>query len=187
MRLVTPRRVPLWTAVLSVVSLAVVFGTVGGFVPESQVPSAPAVVLDAVPTVNVGISLLAIATIGRGWRRIRRGDVDGHRRAMVGAMALFVTFLALYLYRLAAVGGATPFEGPEVVYLYVYLPVLIVHVGLAVLCLPLLFYALLLATVHSPAALRRTRHASAGRIVAPLWIASFALGIVVYLLTHVAY
>lgn len=187
MRVLTPDRVPTATAVLTVVSLALVFGAAGGFVPDSTVPDAPAVVLEAIPTINVAISALAIATIARGWRAIRRGRVDRHRRAMLAAVALFATFLLLYLYRLVALGGATGFDGPTTVYRYVYLPLLIGHVSLAVICIPLLNYALVLAVTHGVDGLAETRHARIGRVAAPLWMTSFVLGIVVYLLLHAIY
>ncbi|WP_290813971.1 DUF420 domain-containing protein [Halovivax sp.] len=187
MRLLTADRVPAATAALTLVSLTLVFGAAGGFVPSSTVPTAPEVVLGAIPTVNVAVSALAIATIAHGWRQIRRGRVDRHRRAMVVSVALFAIFLVLYLYRLVAIGGATGFDGPAAIHRYVYLPLLTGHVGLAVVCIPLLYYALLLAGAHGAGNLAETHHARVGRIAAPLWITSFALGILVYLLLHVVY
>ncbi|WP_323173919.1 DUF420 domain-containing protein [Natrialba sp. PRR66] len=180
-------RVRSLTAVLSVVSLAVVFSAAGGRVPQSAVPAAPAWILELIPHLNVALSATAIVTITIGWRAIRRGAVVTHRRAMLGSFALFVTFLGLYLYRLVATGGPASFPGPEQVYLYVYLPVLAIHIFLAVVCIPLLYYVLLLALSRPIAALRRTAHARVGRFAATLWLISFSLGIVVYLLGYVIY
>lgn len=182
-----PERVPVLTALLSVVSLAIVFAAAGGFVPSSVVPRAPAWVLGAIPTVNVLISAVAIATIATGWRAIRRRRVEAHRRAMVAAVGLFLTFLALYLYRLVATGGAAGFDGPTAVYRFVYLPILIGHIGLAIVCIPLLYYTLGLALSHGVGELGRTAHPRIGRVAASLWLLSFALGIVVYLLGRVLY
>lgn len=180
-------RVSTLAAILSVVSLAVVFAAAGGRIPSSVVPDAPQWVLDLIPHVNVVLSAAAIGTITFGWRSIRQGNVDRHRIAMVASFGLFVAFLVLYLYRLVATGGPQPFPGPETVYQFVYLPILAIHIFLAVICVPLVYYALLLAAAYPVDELRRTSHARFGRFAASLWLISFSLGIVVYLLLHVSY
>ena len=187
MEAVPRERVRPLTAILSLVSIAIVFAAAGGRIPSSTVPAAPEWVFDLIPHLNVAISALAIGTIAIGWRAIRRGDVDRHRTAMLSSFGLFAAFLTLYLYRLVATGGPQPFPGPDPVYQFVYLPVLAIHVLLAVVCIPLLYYALLLAAAHPIDELRRTRHARIGRIAASLWVISFTLGIVVYVLLHVTY
>ncbi|RQH03100.1 DUF420 domain-containing protein [Natrarchaeobius oligotrophus] len=187
MEFVPRERVRPLAAVLSVVSLAVVFAAAGGRIPPSTVPAAPEWVLALIPHVNVVISATAIGTIAVGWRAIRRGAVGRHRIAMLASFGLFATFLVLYLYRLVATGGPQPFPGPDPVYQFVYIPVLVVHVLLAVVCIPVLYYALLLAAAYSVDELPRTNHARLGRIAAALWLVSFSLGIVVYLLLHAVY
>ena len=99
---------------------------------------------------------------------------------------LFVAFLVLYLYRVSLVGPA-PFPGPDSVYQFVYLPVLAIHILLAIVCIPLLYYVLLLALTHDVAELPATNHPRVGRVAASLWQISFALGIVVYLLLYAVY
>ncbi|MFC7215425.1 DUF420 domain-containing protein [Saliphagus sp. GCM10025334] len=187
MTAVSRDRVPHLTALLSVVSLALVFGAAGGVIPQTAVPRPPAWLLEAIPTVNVLVSLTAIVTITTGWRAIRRGNVDRHRLLMMASAVLFATFLVLYLYRLVVLGGSQPFPGPDAIRLYVYLPVLAIHILLAIVCIPLLYYVLLLAASHSVPELRRTAHARVGRIAAALWLVSFSLGVVVYVLLHVIY
>ncbi|MDS0478524.1 DUF420 domain-containing protein [Natrinema sp. 1APR25-10V2] len=187
MEYVPRERVRLLTGVLSVVSLAVVFAAAGGRIPPSSVPAAPEWVLETIPLVNAIISAVAIGTITVGWRAIRRGNVERHRVAMLSSFGLFVGFLALYLYRLTATGGPEPFPGPETVYQFVYLPLLAIHILLAIVCIPLLYYALLLAFSRPIAELRETSHARIGRFAATLWLISFSLGIVVFVLLHVVY
>jgi putative membrane protein len=92
----------------------------------------------------------------------------------------------LYLYRVSLV-GPTHFAGPAWAERYLYLPILVVHMGLAIVCLPLLYYVLLLAYSHPVAELPATNHPRVGRVAAVLWLVSFALGIVVYLLLYVVY
>jgi putative membrane protein len=177
--------VPALAGLLSVVSLALVFGAVlGAF--GGTLPRAPDAVIETIPHVNAVISLIAIGTIASGWRAIRRGAVRRHRTLMVVSLVLFVAFLALYLYKVA-IAGPTAFPGPEMVYQFVYLPILAVHILLAMVCIPLLYYVLLLALTRPIAEIPLTNHPRVGRVAASLWMVSFALGVVVYLLLYVIY
>jgi len=181
----TRDHVPVLAAVLSLVSLALVFGAVLGAVPASLLPHAPAAVA-AIPHLNAVVSLVAIGTIAYGWRQIRAGNVRNHRAAMITAAVLFAAFLLLYLYKVV-VEGTAPFPGPDAVYRFVYLPLLAIHMTLAVVCVPLLYYVLLIGLTHPVAEIPRTRHPRVGRVAASLWLTSFALGVVVYLLLYVVY
>jgi len=177
-------QVPTLTAVLTVVSLALVFGAVGGAIPAVLLPRAPESVLGAIPTVNALVSATAIVTIVAGIRAIRRGNVDRHRQLMVATFGLFVVFLVLYLYRVTLV-GPTEFAGPAVVETYVYLPLLAIHILLAIVAIPAVYYTLLLAASYPVSELGRTNHPRAGKVAATLWLISFSLGIVVYAMLYI--
>jgi len=177
--------VPAATAVLSAASLGIVFAAALGVVPAGALQRAPEPVVGAIPHVNAAISTVALGTIAAGWRAIRRGRVGRHRALMATTFALFVAFLGLYLYRIVLEGPA-PFPGPDWLYGSLYLPVLTVHVLLAVVCLPLLYYVLLLAATHTVAELPATPHRRVGRVAAALWFVSFALGDAVYALLYLA-
>jgi putative membrane protein len=182
-----PRReIPILTALLSVVSLALVFGAALRVVPVSSLPQADPALLAAVPHVNAVVSTAAIVTILAGVRFIRRDEVAKHRATMLASFGLFVVFLALYLYKVALEGPAT-FPGPDTVYRFFYLPLLAVHILLAVVCVPLLYYVLLLAATRPVSAIYDTAHRRVGRVAASLWLVSFVLGDVVYLLLYVVY
>ncbi|MFC7199038.1 DUF420 domain-containing protein [Halospeciosus flavus] len=185
MREVVRRHTVAVAAVVSLVAIGVVVATVRGFVPAGVLPRWPALV-HAAPTINVGLSIVAIVTISLGWHWARTHEIRKHRLAMVTSTVLFATFLGLYLYHIV-VAGTTGFPGPEAVYQFVYLPILVVHMLLAMCCIPLVVYALLLGVTHSTDELPRTPHPRVGRVAASLWIVSFALGVVVYLLLHVVY
>jgi putative membrane protein len=174
------------TGILTLVSLTLVVSAVRGFIPPGLLPRAPGAVLAAIPTVNAALSVAAIGTILGGVRAIRAGDIDRHRRLMLASAALFALFLLLYLYRVSLV-GPTHFAGPGWVETYLYLPVLVVHMGLAIICLPLVYYVLVLAYGYPIERLPATRHPQVGRVAAGLWLVSFALGIVVYLLLYVVF
>jgi putative membrane protein len=181
-----PERVPEATALLSVVSLALVFAAALGVVPSGLLPRAPTAVLDAIPPVNAVISLVAIGTITAGWRAIRRGRVQRHARLMTTSFGLFAAFLVLYLYRVALL-GPTPFPGPAAVERFLYLPVLTIHILLAIVCVPLLYYVLLVAVTRPTSDIYDSLHPRVGRVAASLWLVSFSLGIVVYALLYVVY
>jgi len=179
-------RVPAATTVLATVSLALVFAAAGQRIPTALLPDAPSAALDAIPHVNAAISLAAVVVIALGWRAARRGRIDRHRRLMVTAAGLFAAFLVLYLYRVALL-GPHEFPGPDAVYRFLYLPLLAIHVLLAVVCVPLLYYVGLLAATRSIPELRDSPHPRVGRVAAALWLVSFSLGVVVYLLLYVVY
>jgi putative membrane protein len=173
------KRVVLLTGVLSTLSLGLVFSAVGGLVPRSAIPRAPDVFVALIPHVNAMLSVTAIGAIVTGVWYVRRGDVANHRRAMVTALALFATFLGLYLYRVA-VHGPTGFGGPEPLYTYLYVPFLVLHMVLAMICIPLLYYVLLLGLTRPVSELPETPHPQVGRVAATLWVVSFTMGIAVY-------
>lgn len=174
------------SAVVGVAALAIVFATAAGLVPADSLPHAADTVLDAIPHINAVLSLIAIPTILYGWGAIRRNNITRHRYAMVSGFGLFVTFLVLYLYKVA-LEGPTRFDGPATVDSFVYVPVLAIHIVLAIVCVPLLVYVLVLGLTQPIPQLRDSDHPRIGRIAAPLWITSFALGLVVYVLLYVLY
>ena len=176
--------VPALTVVLTVVSLALVFGAALQMLPVGALPS-PRGLLAAIPHVNAVVSLAAIGTIVAGVRAIRRGEVRRHRLLMATSFGLFALFLVLYLYRVAVL-GPTEFTGPAAVRTYLYLPFLFVHIALAIICVPFVFYALLIGGTHSVEEIHETRHRTAGRVAASLWLVSFTMGIAIYaMLYHV--
>jgi putative membrane protein len=59
--------------------------------------------------------------------------------------------------------------------------------GLAMVAIPLVYYALLLAGTRPVSEIYDTKHARVGRLAATLWVVSFALGIVVYLMLYVIF
>jgi len=179
-------RVPELTALLSVVSLAAVFGAVGGVVPPSALPRAPEAVVDAIPHLNAVLSTTALVTIPLAVRAARRGRIGRHRALMLASLGLFAAFLVCYLYRLT-VRGTTSFGGPDAVYRLVYLPTLGVHILLAIVCIPLLYYVALVALTRPVPEIRGSLHPRVGRVAASLWFVSFLLGDVVYLLLYVVY
>ncbi|AUV81137.1 DUF420 domain-containing protein [Salinigranum rubrum] len=173
------------TAVLSVVGYALVIGTFLGYVPDSVFPeltlSEVNRIADAIAVINTAATLLLVA----GWRFIRRGEVRRHAASMVGAFALILVFLVLYLTKIGG-GGTKEFVGPTLPY-YAYLAMLAVHIVLSVVSVPVVLHALVLGITHTPEELRAGgTHRKVGRVAASAWILSLSLGVVAYvLLNHV--
>lgn len=186
MELNAKERVPELTAVLTVVSLVAVFGAALGVVPAAAIPRASEGVLSLIPHVNAVISTVAIATIVLGVAAARKGRYERHRALMLTSLVLFAGFLVLYLYKIVLEGPA-PFPGPDGVYLFVYLPLLAIHILLAIVCIPLLYYVALLGLTRPLGRVFDTAHRRVGRVAASLWLVSFVLGNVVYLLLYVVY
>jgi putative membrane protein len=99
---------------------------------------------------------------------------------------LFATFLVLYLYKVVVAGPAS-FPGPESVYQFVYLPLLAIHILLAIVCIPLLYYVALLALTRPISEVFDTNHRRVGRVAASLWLISFVLGNVVYAMLYLVF
>lgn len=179
-------RVPEIAGLLSAVSLALVFAAALGAIPDGVLPRASAAVFDAIPHVNAAVSTVAVATIAAGWYSARQGAYRRHRALMLTSLGLFAAFLALYLYKVSIEGPAA-FPGPGSVYRFVYLPLLAIHVLLAVVCIPLLYYVAGLGLTREIRELVETNHARVGRVAASLWLTSFVLGNAVYVLLYVVY
>jgi putative membrane protein len=177
--------VPVVTGLLSVISLALVFGAALRIIPASVLPHVDPLI-EIIPHLNAVISLVAIGTISSGWYFIKKGAIRKHRAAMVTSFVLFAVFLTMYLYRVILV-GPSHFHGPAWVEMYFYLPLLAIHILLAIICVPLLYYVLLLAATRPVSEIYNTNHQRVARIAAPLWLISFSLGIVVYVLLYIVY
>ena len=96
------------------------------------------------PTVNASLNFTAAVLLFLGWKAIKSGQRDQHKRLMISAFSVSAAFLACYLYYHYTKPGATAFAGPE--YLKpVYLLVLIPHIVLATLMVP--FIVTILAIV----------------------------------------
>lgn len=178
-------RLEMLAGALTIISLFVIFAAVLELVPGRLLPRSDPL-LSAIPHVNVALSLSAIGTITIGLWAIRENNVRLHRRAMLASTVLFGCFLGLYLYRVAIL-GPTPFAGPDFVRMFVFYPLLFIHVTFAIICLPFLYLALLLAWTTPVDQLHQTSHPRVGRIAAFLWVVSFTLGICIYVLLHGVY
>ena len=171
------------TVVLTVVGYALVIGT---FVFDLPIyPDLTNAQVNLLTHLIAAINTTAVLLLVLGWRFIRRGQVQRHRRAMTSGFALIVLFLVIYLLRVGGGGTKVIAEVNELVRL-VYQLMLGIHIILSIVAIPVVLYVLILGITHSPAELPSTRHAKVGRLAVAAWILSLVLGVVTYvMLNHV--
>jgi putative membrane protein len=129
------------------------------------------------PSVNAALNATAATLLFLGWRAIRRGDRDRHRRLMLGACASSVLFLAGYFTRIALT-GTHRFPGVGALRL-AYLAVLGSHTVLAALTLPLVLRTLQLSFTD-----RFGEHRRIARFTFPVWLYVSVTGVVVYVMLY---
>jgi putative membrane protein len=129
------------------------------------------------PPLNAALNGLSALLLLSGWRAIRAGEKERHRRRMLAAFAVSCAFLASYLTRVLLTGTHRfPGEG----WLRTgYLALLVSHTALAALCLPPVLGSLSFALRgHFPA------HRRLARWTLPVWLYVSVTGVLVYLLLY---
>ena len=130
------------------------------------------------PTLNALLNLAAATFLIAGYTFIRRGRIDAHRRAMLGACGASTLFLISYvIYHLNV--GSVPYTGQGAARAF-YFAVLISHIVLAVAIVPLAVITL----THALRA-RFDRHRRIARWTLPLWLYVSLTGIIVYVMLYV--
>ena len=129
------------------------------------------------PTLNAALNATAAVLLFAGWRYIRRGRIEAHRRCMLSAFAASTLFLISYVVYHAA-AGSRPFEGEGPIRVLYFL-VLVTHVVLAALIVPL-------ALVTLARGLRRDdeRHRRLARWTFPIWMYVSVTGVVIYVMLY---
>ena len=166
------------TAVLTVVGYVVVVGTLYGDV--GLYPEISESTVDLLAAAIAVVNSLTICCLVAGWYWIRNDRVRKHRTAMMAAFTLILLFLVLYLLKTGGGGRKEIVEGAPL--RSFYLGMLGVHILLSVLSVPLVLYQVTLGLTHTTAELRKTAHATVGRVAVSAWLVSLLLGVVAYLM-----
>lgn len=157
------------------------------FTEKPEALSAPqALLVNTLPHAIALVNSVALAALLLGWASIKRYDVKRHRVFMLVAVVLIVSFLVMYVTRIS-LGGVKKFLGPELIYLYVYLPMLTIHVTLSIVSVPLVIYNALSGLLLSPEEIPKTKHPRVGRVAVYAWSVSLALGVAVYFLLNYSF
>ncbi len=126
---------------------------------------------------NACLNAAAAVLVVLGFRAIRAGDRERHRRLMVSAVGVSAAFLVSYLTRVALTGTHRfPVEGPVK---WLYLAILGSHTLLAALAAPMILRALFLGWRG-----RFADHRAIARWTFPIWVYVSVTGVLVYLLLY---
>jgi putative membrane protein len=129
------------------------------------------------PALNALLNTTSAVLLAAGYRLIRQGRREAHRKAMTAALAVSALFLASYLVYHAQVGSVkftkTGWVRP------VYFTILISHTVLAACVAPMA-----LVTVWRAWKGRFERHRRLARITLPLWLYVSVTGVIVYLMLY---
>lgn len=127
----------------------------------------------ALPTVNAVLNGTAAVLLATGYRMIRRGRREAHRRLMLAAFSVSVLFLVSYLAYHYEVGSVR-FTGTGPIRT-VYFTILISHTVLAAAVPPLAVVTLWRALKG-----RLEAHRRIARLTLPVWLYVSASGVAVY-------
>lgn len=125
------------------------------------------------PTLNAILNATAAILLLVGWRMIRTGRREAHRRAMLAAFACSAAFLVSYLVY-HALAGSVRFPGTGAARTF-YLGVLLTHTVLAA-AVPVLA----LLTLWRAFRERFAAHRAIARWTLPIWLYVSATGVVIY-------
>jgi len=129
------------------------------------------------PAANAALNATSAVFLLVALRRVKRGDVPGHRRAIFWALGASGAFLANYLVY-HALAGSKRYEG-EGAMRTAYLAILISHTVLAAL-VPFLAGRTLYLGLKD----RREQHKRWARWTFPIWLYVSVTGIVVYVMLY---
>ena len=132
------------------------------------------------PHVNAALNFVSFLLLVVAFYKIKRGDVQSHRRLMLSALAVSALFLVCYV-AYHAQYGSVRFAGRGPVRA-VYFLILVTHVILAAAIVPLVVITLRRALAGDFA-----RHRRIARWTYPLWVYVSVTGVVVYLMLYHLY
>ncbi len=132
---------------------------------------------ETLPSTNALLNACSAALVFLGWRAIRTGRRDLHRRLMLAACGSSVLFLVGYFTRIALT-GTHRFPGSGALRA-VYLVILASHTVLAAVTLPMVLRTLFLSFRE-----RFPEHRRIARYTFPIWMYVSVTGVLVYVLLY---
>jgi putative membrane protein len=129
------------------------------------------------PSVNAALNATSAVLLVLGWRAIRRGARETHRRLMLAAFSTSTLFLACYLARVALT-GTHRFPGSGA-WKLAYLFLLASHTLLAAAAAPLAVRTLFLGLSS-----RFPAHRRLARATFPIWMFVSVSGVLVYVMLY---
>jgi uncharacterized membrane protein YozB (DUF420 family) len=132
--------------------------------------------VSALPFVNMSLNLTAAFLLMTAFWLIKRGDVERHKKVMLGAFGVSAAFLVSYVIYHWFKAGPRPYTGD---FRGLYLFILGSHILLSMSVLPLALLAL-----YRGWNMQVTRHRSVARIAFPVWMYVSVTGVAIYALLY---
>lgn len=130
------------------------------------------------PAVNASLNALATVLLLAGYRAIRSGQRETHKKIMLTAFGVSIVFLVCYLVYHAQVGSVAYQKQGAI--RYVYYTILLTHVLLAA-TVPVLAVLTLWRAFQE----RFDKHRKIAKITFPIWLYVSVTGVIVYLMLYV--
>ena len=131
----------------------------------------------SLPALNAFLNATCAVLLAIGYRLIRAGQREAHRKVMLAAFAVSIVFLMSYLIYHAQV-GSVPFQGRGWIR-PVYFTILITHTILAA-AVPVLA----IITLRRALAAKFPAHRKIARWTLPIWLYVSVTGVIVYLMLY---
>ena len=130
--------------------------------------------VDSLPWLNATFNSCAALCLVRGYLQIKAGQIDSHRRSMLGAFTFSTLFLLSYV-AYHALHEESRFPGQGLVR-PIYFFILISHICLSVVSLPMVLSSLFLGLTR-----RFEVHKKVARWTFPLWLYISVTGVLIVL------
>ncbi|MCB9832373.1 MAG: DUF420 domain-containing protein [Planctomycetes bacterium] len=133
--------------------------------------------IDLLPSLNATLNATATILLLIGWRLVRTGRVEAHKKVMTAAVVVSALFLVSYL-TYHSLGEEKRFAEQGILRI-VYFIILATHIPLAGLMVPPIL-ALLWFGYHD----QIDRHRKLARITLPIWLYVSVTGVLIYLFLY---
>lgn len=133
--------------------------------------------VEQLPTLNAALNGICTILLVLGYRHIRAGRIQQHRRTMLTAFATSVLFLISYVIYHAQV-GSKPYTGEGLLRI-VYFTILVPHIILAAAVVPLAILTLRRGLIRDD-----VKHRKIAKITLPIWLFVSVTGVLVYAMLY---
>ncbi|MBC7856971.1 MAG: DUF420 domain-containing protein, partial [Pirellulaceae bacterium] len=146
---------------------------------RKETPSHLSDIVPLLPHVNASLNAVATVLLVVGYVLIKRRQEEAHKWVMLACFGVSAVFLCSYLtYHFNIVGGSKTFPSSDFPSAaYVYFPILISHIFLAV-TVPFLA----VGTIYLGLAEKRQGHRRLAKWTFPIWLYVSVTGVIVYLM-----
>ena len=132
------------------------------------------------PTLNATLNALAGIFLFLGWRAIKAGKKDVHRKMMINAFISSTLFLISYVTYHALKHGVVTHYQKQGILRVIYFTILGTHTPLAMIIVPFAIMALRYALKGN-----FQKHTQITRWLLPIWMYVSVTGVIIYLMLYI--